>query len=50
MSIASMIFVCGLNSTFLGATIQGAITGHSVVVDDFPVTSNLEHLVEKVSI
>ncbi|KAJ5928272.1 hypothetical protein N7466_007228 [Penicillium verhagenii] len=41
------ILVLGLNSVFLAATIQGAITGHSEVVDDWPLTSPLEHLVEK---
>ncbi|KAJ5915816.1 hypothetical protein N7454_010957 [Penicillium verhagenii] len=41
------ILVLGLNSVFLAGTIQGAITGHSEVIDDWPLTSPLEHLVEK---
>lgn len=36
-----------LNGIFLGGTIQGAITGHSPVVDDWPVTTELEHLAQK---
>lgn len=49
LSLASLIFVLGLNCIFLAATIQGAMTGHSPVVDYWPVPTPLEHLVQKVS-
>ncbi|KAI1826339.1 hypothetical protein F4861DRAFT_537181 [Xylaria intraflava] len=47
LALVSLVFVLGLNGIFLGGTIQGAITGHSVVADGWPVTSPLEHLVQK---
>lgn len=36
-----------LNGVFLAGTIQGAITGHSPVVNNWPVTTELEHLAQK---
>lgn len=36
-----------MNGIFLGGTIQGAITGHSPVVDNWPVPTELEHLAQK---
>ncbi|PYI02706.1 hypothetical protein BO78DRAFT_422270 [Aspergillus sclerotiicarbonarius CBS 121057] len=47
LAIIAVVFVLGLNGVFLAGTIQGAITGHSQVVDDWPVTSPLEHLAQK---
>lgn len=41
------IFVLALNGIFIAGAVQGAITGHSPVVDNWPVTTPLEHLVQK---
>ncbi|KAL5335747.1 hypothetical protein BJX70DRAFT_374383 [Aspergillus crustosus] len=40
-------FVLILNGIFLGGLIQGAITGHSVVIDNWPQPSALEVLAQK---
>jgi hypothetical protein len=39
--------VLGLNGTFIAGTTEGAITGHSPVVNNWPVTTELEHLAQK---
>lgn len=36
-----------LDGIFLSGTVQGAINGHSPVVNDWPVSTDLEHLAEK---
>jgi hypothetical protein len=41
------MFVLALNGIFIAGTIQGAITGHSPVVDGWPMTTELEHLAQK---
>ncbi|KAL4927487.1 uncharacterized protein BDV17DRAFT_292487 [Aspergillus undulatus] len=46
-ALVSFVLVLGLNGTFLGGLIQGAITGHSVVENGWPVHSDLEVLVQK---
>lgn len=47
LALSASIFVLALDGIFLGGTVQGAITGHSPVVNDWPVSTDLEHLVEK---
>ncbi|KAE8154331.1 hypothetical protein BDV25DRAFT_126613 [Aspergillus avenaceus] len=47
LALASMFFVLALNGIFIGGTAKGAITGHSPVVDNWPVTTPLEHLAQK---
>lgn len=47
MLILLQCFVMALNGIFLAGTIQGAITGHSPIVDNWPVTTELEHLAQK---
>lgn len=44
---ASLVFVLGLNFMFLAGCVQNVITGHSPVVNDFPVSTETEHLAEK---
>ncbi|KAF2963518.1 hypothetical protein GQX73_g10049 [Xylaria multiplex] len=46
-ALAALLFTLGLNGIFLGATIEGAITGHSPVVDGWPVTIPLEITAQK---
>ncbi|KAK5635985.1 hypothetical protein RRF57_011698 [Xylaria bambusicola] len=46
-AVVSLIFTLGLNGIFLAGTIEGVITGHSVVVNDLPVTNDLEILTQK---
>ncbi|KAI1504896.1 hypothetical protein F5X99DRAFT_330466 [Biscogniauxia marginata] len=47
LALVGLIFVLALNGIFIGGTVQGAITGHSPVVDNWPVTTELEHLAQK---
>ncbi|KAI1308846.1 hypothetical protein F5Y03DRAFT_349424 [Xylaria venustula] len=47
LALVSLVFVLALNGIFLAATIQGAITGHSIIVDNWPLSTPLEHLVQK---
>ncbi|KAI1737123.1 hypothetical protein F4680DRAFT_451216 [Xylaria scruposa] len=47
VAFVALIFTLGLNSIFLAATIQGVVTGHSVVVNKLPVTNDLEILTQK---
>ncbi|KAI1124348.1 hypothetical protein F5Y10DRAFT_249614 [Nemania abortiva] len=47
LALGALVFVLALNGIFLAGTIQGAITGHSPVVDGWPVTTELEHLAQK---
>ncbi|KAI1382424.1 hypothetical protein F4677DRAFT_452129 [Hypoxylon crocopeplum] len=51
LALAALVLVLGLNGIFIGGTVQGAITGHSPVVpatvDNWPVTTELEHLAQK---
>ncbi|KAF6221518.1 hypothetical protein HO133_002374 [Letharia lupina] len=44
---ASLVFVLGLNAMFLAGCIQNVITGHSPVVNDFPVSTEKEHMAER---
>ncbi|KAJ5205566.1 hypothetical protein N7472_002014 [Penicillium cf. griseofulvum] len=46
-ALSSLLFVIALNGIFLSGTIQGAITGHSIVIDNWPQPSALETLVQK---
>ncbi|KAI0907487.1 hypothetical protein F4823DRAFT_602886 [Ustulina deusta] len=46
-ALAALLFTLALNGIFLGATIEGAITGHSPVVDGWPVTTPLEIVAQK---
>ncbi|TGJ80466.1 hypothetical protein E0Z10_g8296 [Xylaria hypoxylon] len=46
-ALAALFFTLALNGIFLGATIEGAITGHSPVVDGWPVTIPLEIVAQK---
>jgi uncharacterized membrane protein YuzA (DUF378 family) len=41
------LFTLALNGIFLGATIEGAITGHSPVLNGWPVTIPLEIVAQK---
>ncbi|KAI1114928.1 hypothetical protein F5Y14DRAFT_461024 [Nemania sp. NC0429] len=47
LALSALVFVLALNGIFIAGTAQGAITGHSPVVDGWPVTTELEHLVQK---
>ncbi|KAI1342873.1 hypothetical protein F5Y15DRAFT_271074 [Xylariaceae sp. FL0016] len=47
LALVSFVFILALNAIFLSGTIQGAITGHSVVVNNWPVSNDLEHLAQK---
>ncbi|KAL3478697.1 hypothetical protein BJX99DRAFT_256347 [Aspergillus californicus] len=46
-ALASLFFVLALNGIFLSGLIQGAITGHSIVLNNWPQPSALEVLVQK---
>ncbi|KAI0814412.1 hypothetical protein GGR55DRAFT_631731 [Xylaria sp. FL0064] len=46
-ALVALFFTLALNGIFLGATIEGAITGHSPVVDGWPVTIPLEIVAQK---
>lgn len=46
-ALSSLFFVLALNGIFLSGVIQGAITGHSVVRNNWPQPSALEALVQK---
>ncbi|GAP83924.1 putative plasma membrane protein Pth11-like protein [Rosellinia necatrix] len=46
-ALAALLFTLGLNGIFLGATIEGAITGHSPVEDGWPVPIPLEIVAQK---
>ncbi|KAJ0418860.1 hypothetical protein BJY00DRAFT_314538 [Aspergillus carlsbadensis] len=46
-ALASLLFVLLLNGIFLSGVIQGAITGHSVVINNWPQPSALEELAQK---
>ncbi|KAI0915157.1 hypothetical protein F4823DRAFT_630267 [Ustulina deusta] len=47
LAVIALLFTLGLNGVFLAGTIEGAITGHSLVVNDLPVTNDLEILIQK---
>ncbi|KAI0165181.1 hypothetical protein GGR52DRAFT_585169 [Hypoxylon sp. FL1284] len=47
LSVAALFFTLALNGIFLGGTIEGAITGHSPVKDNWPVTIPLEITAQK---
>ncbi|KAL7622117.1 hypothetical protein AAE478_007619 [Parahypoxylon ruwenzoriense] len=47
LALSALVYVLALNGIFIGGTVQGAITGHSPVVDNWPVTTELEHLAQK---
>jgi hypothetical protein len=47
VSLTALLFTLGLNGIFLGATIEGAITGHSPVVDGWPQWIPLEAVAQK---
>ncbi|KAI1079501.1 hypothetical protein F5B20DRAFT_166674 [Whalleya microplaca] len=47
LAFTGLVFVLALNGIFIAGTVQGAITGHSPVVNDWPVTTDLEHLAQK---
>ncbi|KAL2037574.1 hypothetical protein N7G274_009687 [Stereocaulon virgatum] len=44
---ASLIFVLGLNAMFLAGCVQRVITGHSPVVNDWPISTQTEHMAQK---
>ncbi|CDM37566.1 hypothetical protein DTO013E5_7646 [Penicillium roqueforti] len=46
-ALSSLFFVLALNGIFLSGVIQGAITGHSIVLNNWPQPSALEVLVQK---
>ncbi|KAI0434598.1 hypothetical protein F5Y09DRAFT_295946 [Xylaria sp. FL1042] len=46
-ALVALLFTLALNAIFLGATVEGAITGHSPVVDGWPVTIPLEIVAQK---
>ncbi|KAJ5173917.1 uncharacterized protein N7500_001848 [Penicillium coprophilum] len=46
-ALSSLFFVLALNGIFLSGIIQGAITGHSIVLNNWPQPSALEVLVQK---
>ncbi|KUI58713.1 hypothetical protein VP1G_11103 [Cytospora mali] len=43
-AFSASVFVLALNANVLGGTIKGAYTGHSPIVNDRPVATELEHL------
>ncbi|KAL2045928.1 hypothetical protein ABVK25_011924 [Lepraria finkii] len=43
----SLAFVLGLNAMFLTGCVKRVITGHSPVVDGWPVSTETEHMAEK---
>ncbi|KAJ8128843.1 hypothetical protein O1611_g4794 [Lasiodiplodia mahajangana] len=45
--LAALLFTLVLNGIFLGATIEGAITGHSPILNDWPVTTPLQIVAQK---
>ncbi|KAL5044216.1 hypothetical protein BDW71DRAFT_215770 [Aspergillus fruticulosus] len=47
MCLSSIVFVLALNGIFLSGLIQGAITGHSLVENNWPQPSALEVLAQK---
>ncbi|CAJ2512980.1 Uu.00g010990.m01.CDS01 [Anthostomella pinea] len=47
LAAAALFFTLALNGIFLGATIEGAITGHSPVRDGWPVTTPLQIVAQK---
>ncbi|CAI7590130.1 unnamed protein product [Penicillium glandicola] len=46
-ALASLLFVLVLNGIFLSGLIQGVITGHSIVLNNWPQPSALEVLAQK---
>ncbi|KAL4766806.1 hypothetical protein BDW60DRAFT_212591 [Aspergillus nidulans var. acristatus] len=46
-ALASLVFVLALNGIFLSGLIQGAITSHSLVENNWPQPSALEVLAQK---
>ncbi|KAI0860534.1 hypothetical protein F4860DRAFT_197455 [Xylaria cubensis] len=47
LALVSLIFVLALNGIFLGGTIQGAIAGPPIVVDNWTTNSPLIHLAQR---
>ncbi|KAI1089105.1 hypothetical protein F5B19DRAFT_468782 [Rostrohypoxylon terebratum] len=47
LTLVALGFVLALNGIFIAGTVQGAITGHSPIENDWPVTTELEHLAQK---
>ncbi|OTA98111.1 hypothetical protein M426DRAFT_28773 [Hypoxylon sp. CI-4A] len=47
LALAALITILALNGIFIGGTVRGAITGHSPVVNNWPVSTELEHLAQK---
>ncbi|KAI8959242.1 hypothetical protein F5Y11DRAFT_13691 [Daldinia sp. FL1419] len=47
LALTALVFVLALNGIFIGGTVQGAITGHSPIEDNWPVTTELEHTAQK---
>ncbi|KAI1384571.1 uncharacterized protein F4822DRAFT_367163 [Hypoxylon trugodes] len=47
LALASLVFILALNGIFIAGTVQGAITGHSPIENNWPVTTDLEHLAQK---
>ncbi|KAI1810426.1 hypothetical protein GGS20DRAFT_186211 [Poronia punctata] len=47
LALVALVFVLALNGIFIAGTVQGAITGHSPVVNNWPQTTELEHLAQK---
>ncbi|KAI1652710.1 hypothetical protein F4813DRAFT_377218 [Daldinia decipiens] len=47
LALVALVFVLTLNGIFIGGTAQGAITGHSPIENNWPVTTDLEHTAQK---
>ncbi|KAK2589608.1 hypothetical protein QQS21_012717 [Conoideocrella luteorostrata] len=47
LAVVSLVFTLGINGIFLAGTIDGAITGHSNIVNGISVTNDLEILTQK---
>lgn len=47
LAAASLVFVIALNMMFLAGCAQHVITGHSPVVNDWPISTETEHQAEK---
>ncbi|KAI1801822.1 hypothetical protein F4811DRAFT_573640 [Daldinia bambusicola] len=47
LALTALLFVLTLNGIFIGGTVHSAITGHSPIEDNWPVTTELEHTAQK---
>ncbi|KAH7324810.1 hypothetical protein B0I35DRAFT_476023 [Stachybotrys elegans] len=47
LALVALVLTLALNGVFLAGTIEGAITGHSIVVNGRPVTNDLEILMQR---